>query len=97
MNGSSGTRSVPSATRVRRVAYIGGSGPDDKPGGRVRIDENKDDERERSKIFTENSLSDYVPLVDGELVSTACIQLRMLRHLRNVALHCKLLCIMCNS
>ena len=95
-SGSSGTRIVP--TRVRRVAYNGDSGPDDKLGGRVRIDESKDDdEKERSEIFSENSLNDYVPLVNGELVSTACIQLRMFRHLRSVALNCNLLCMMCNS
>lgn len=92
MNGSrnSGTGNVP--TRVRRVAFNGASGPDGKTGGRVTVDEYKnDDEKERSKIFTENSLNDYVPLVDGELVSTACIQLCMFRHLRSVALHCNLL------
>ena len=71
-SGSSGTGNV--TTRRRRALHNGGSSSAGNSRGIMMTDDGKDsDLEERSEILTENTLNDYMPIVNGELVSTACM------------------------
>lgn len=74
-SGSSVTDSV--TTRRRRTLYNGLSRTADNPRGIMMADNGKDrDVEEGSEILTEKTLNDYMPIVNGELVGTACTNAR---------------------
>lgn len=73
-SGSSGTDDVTIQSRRRRSMKYEGSGAVDKAISPVNVG-NDDDGRnvEDGESFGEETFDDYVPIANGELVSTVCI------------------------
>lgn len=96
-SGSSGTEDA--ASRRRRIVHSKVSGAGANPDKVMTDDSNGDNWDETSDSLADKTLDSYVPLVNGELVSSACTVCMMLSVQRMfVVFRCVYTCVvLCHS